>query len=64
MSSYRPRSWAASLVWFAIAVLAVCAALQLAAQLLLQALPVLLPTAGVIVIGFFAWRYYNRPRGW
>jgi hypothetical protein len=62
--NFGRRSWAASIVGFALAVLAACAALQWAAQLLLQALPVLLPAAGVVLLGFFAWRYYNRPRGW
>jgi len=60
----RPRSWAASILTFALAVLAACWALNLGAELLCEALPVLVPVAGVALAGYVAWRLYNRPRGW
>lgn len=62
--SEPPRSWGASIVSFAFAVLAASVALQLAAGFLLEALPVLAVVAGVMVIGWCVWRYYNRSRGW
>lgn len=59
-----PRSWTASIVSFAVTVLAVCLALKLAAEFLLDALPVLVPVA-VIASGIYAWRWWsNRTRGW
>ncbi len=62
--SSGPQSWAASILGFALAVLAACAALELAADLLRAALPVLLPAFGCIVLVGAAWHFYNRPRGW
>ena len=60
-----PRSWAASIVGFALAVLAACLALELAAEFLLAALPVLVPvalvTTGTVALGRWWW---NRPTGW
>ena len=60
-----PRSWAASILGFALMVLAACLALKLAAEFLLAALPVLVPvvlaTAGAIALGRWWW---NRPTGW
>lgn len=41
------RSWSASLLGFALTVLVACLALKLAAEFLLAALPVLLPTAAL-----------------
>lgn len=49
---------------FAVTVLAVCLALKLAAEFLLDALPVLVPV-GLIASGIYAWRWWsNRTRGW
>jgi hypothetical protein len=62
--SQRPRSWAVSIVGFSLAVLTACLALRLAARLLLDALPVLIPAAVVVLVSWFAWRYSQRPRGW
>jgi hypothetical protein len=60
-----PRSWSASIVGFALAVLAAAWALRLAATWLLAALPVLVPVAAVSVGGVAAWRWWSaRPRGW
>lgn len=64
MSSSNPRSWTSSLLGFAFAVVAVCVALNLAADLLLQALPILLLAIGVGVLGLVAWRAYSRRGGW
>ena len=61
----RPRSWTASIVGFALAVLVVCFALKLAASYLLAALPVLLPA--IVIAGTVAavWSWWSgRPRGW
>jgi hypothetical protein len=61
----QPQSWAASILGFALAVLAACLALKLAAEFLLAALPVLVPavivTTGVVALGRWWW---NRPTGW
>ncbi len=62
--NYGPRSWAASILGFSLAVLVACAALELAADLLLAALPVLLPAGGVALLAVALWRYYNRPGNW
>lgn len=63
--SGSPRSWAASIVGFAFAVLAACLALKLAAEYLLAALPVLLPTAAVAGGAALVWRWRSRrPPGW
>ncbi len=59
-----PRSWTASIVGFALLVLAVCWALNLAAALLREALPVLIPVAAVTLCGLGIWRWHSRPRGW
>ncbi len=60
-----PRSWAASIVGFCFAVLAACLALKLAAEFLLDALPVLLPAAAVVVGSALTWRWWrNRSGGW
>lgn len=64
MSSSSPRSWMSSLLGLAFAVLAACAALQLAADLLLAALPVLLPVAGACLLGLIGWRAYSRRGTW
>ena len=59
------RVWSARIVSFAFAVLAACLALRLAAEFLLQALPVLVPVAGVTLATVAAWRWHsNRPQGW
>lgn len=58
------RSWTASLWGFAVAVLAVCAALAMAAELLVDALPVLLPTLAVLCTATFLWRRYGRSDQW
>lgn len=63
--SQGPRSWAASIVGFALVVLAVCWALRVAADNLRAALPVLLPTAVIVASVAVAWRWWiNRPHGW
>jgi len=60
-----PRSWAASIVGFALAVLAACFALKLAADYLLAALPVLLPAGAGLFVAGIAWRWWaGRQRGW
>lgn len=64
MSPSSSRSWTASLLGLAFAVLAISAALQLAAELLLAALPILLPAAGFVLLGLLAWRAYSRRGTW
>ncbi len=59
-----PRSWAASIVGFALMVLAAAYALHLAADLLREALPVLVPVGLVVLIGVGIWQWRTRPRGW
>ena len=59
-----PRSWTASIVGFALAVLAAAYALNMAADLLRQALPVLVPVAIVVVLGIGLWQWRSRTRGW
>lgn len=49
---------------FALAVLAAAYALNLAADLLRQALPVLIPAAVLVVIGIGLWQWRSRSRGW
>ncbi len=58
------RSLAASIVSFALAVLAAAVALHTAADLLRAALPVLTPVGVMTLVGVVAWRWYTRPRGW
>jgi hypothetical protein len=58
------RSWTASIVGFALAVLAVAYALNVAADLLRQALPVLIPVAVLVGIGIGLWQWRSRTRGW
>ena len=61
----NPRqSWAASIVGFALAVLAAAYALSVAADLLRQALPVLIPTAVLVLVGIGLWHWRSRSRGW
>ena len=48
----------------ALAVLVACYCLNRAASYLLQALPVLIPVAVVILIAIGLWRWYSRPRDW
>ena len=60
----QPRSWAASLVSFALALLAASVLLELAAEQLRAALPVLLMVAGLGVLGLIGWRLYRGPRNW
>lgn len=60
----HPRSWAAGIVSFALMVLAACAALRLAARLLLEALPVLVPAALLSVAAYVAWQWYRRSDHW
>lgn len=57
-------SWTASIVGFALAVLAVAYALNVAAALLRQALPVLLPVAVIVLIGIGLWQWRSWTRGW
>ncbi len=59
-----PRSWTASIVSCALLVLAVCWALNLAAELLREALPVLIPVATVVLCSYGLWRWQSRSRGW
>jgi Flp pilus assembly protein TadB len=62
---HEPRGWTASVVSFAFTVLAVCLALKLAAEWLLDALPVLLPALVVVLIAVVVWRWWSgRSRGW
>ncbi|MCF6743554.1 hypothetical protein E9529_04555 [Blastococcus sp. KM273128] len=58
------RSWAASIVGFALAVLAAAYALNVAAALLRQALPVLIPVAVIVLISIGLWQWRSRTRGW
>ncbi|RBY76890.1 hypothetical protein DQ239_11875 [Blastococcus sp. TF02-09] len=58
-----PRSWAASIVGFCFAVLAACLALNWAAELLREALPVLVPVGVTVLVGIGLWRW-RHPRGW
>lgn len=63
--SRGPRSWTASIVGFALAVLAAAVALNLAAQYLVAALPVLVPTAVVGGGAIVGWRWWSHRRdGW
>lgn len=63
--SQGPSSWTASIVGFALAVLAACLALKLAAEYLLDALPVLVPVLAVTGVAAAVGRWWwNRPRGW
>ena len=63
--SNGPLSWAASIVGFALAVLAACFALKLAADFLLSALPVLLPVGAGLLVASAAWRWWSHNRrGW
>lgn len=60
-----PRSWAAGIVSFALAVLAACWALNWAAELIREALPVLIPVAVVALVGTIAWRWWRtQNRSW
>lgn len=60
-----PRSWAAGIVSLALAVLAACLALSFAADLLREALPVLVPAAVVVVLMGGTWRWLrNRNQHW
>jgi hypothetical protein len=58
------RSWTANLWGFAFAVLAVCAVLAMAAELLVDALPVLLPALAMLCAATFLWRRYGRSNQW
>jgi uncharacterized membrane protein len=65
MSSSSAPSWLGRLVGACLAILASAVALKVAADLLLAALPVLLPTVvgGVLlVVGWRWWR--DHPPGW
>lgn len=66
--SQGPRSWAAGIVGFSLAVFAACYLLSLAADFLRHALPVLVPVGvviGVVVALLSAWRWWrSRYRGW
>jgi hypothetical protein len=59
-----PRSLATGIVSIALAVLIACYCLNLAADYLREALPVLIPVLIVVVIGIGIWHWYHRPRGW
>jgi hypothetical protein len=59
-----PRSWSASIVGFALAVLAAAVALNLAAGLLRDALPVLMPVGVVALSGLGIWRWHRHYHGW
>lgn len=60
-----PGDWTASIVRFAAAVLAAAIALNLAAQFLAPALPVLIPVGGGTALGIGAWRWWrHRHQGW
>lgn len=58
------RGWTASIVSFALTVLAVSLALRLAAEWLREALPVLVPVAIVVAVGIGLWQWRSRSRGW
>ncbi len=58
------RSLAASIVGFALAVLAAALALDMAADLLRAALPVFIPLGIAAIVAVGAWRWLTRPRGW
>jgi hypothetical protein len=60
----RPQSWGMSIVGFALAVLVACYCLNLAAQYLREALPVLIPAVVIVGIGIGIWHWYHRPHGW
>lgn len=65
MSNSSPRSWAANILGFALMVLAACAALKLAAEWLVQALPVLIPVALVLLVAYVGLQLWQRRRdGW
>ena len=57
-------SWTSSIVGFALAVLLACYCLNLAANYLRQALPVLIPAVVIAGIGIGIWHWYHRSRGW
>ena len=59
-----PSSWASSIVSLAVAVLVVCVVLSWAAQLLREALPVLLPASLVLLLAWAGWRVYRRSDRW
>ena len=52
-----------SIVGFALAVLVACYCLNLAAEYLREALPVLIPAVVIVGIGIGIWHWYHRPRG-
>lgn len=62
--SPQPRSWAASLLGFALAVLVACAALNWAAELLREALPVLVPVALVALAAYIFITYFWQRDRW
>jgi hypothetical protein len=49
---------------FALAVLVACYCLNVAANYLREALPVLIPVVVIAIIGIGIWHWYHRPRGW
>ncbi|SDN38670.1 hypothetical protein [Geodermatophilus sp. DSM 45219] len=61
--SKGPRSWAASITSFTFVVLAAAFALNVAAELLREALPVLVPVGVTVLVGIGLWRW-QHPRGW
>ncbi|MHB8448992.1 MAG: hypothetical protein ACYDAQ_00740 [Mycobacteriales bacterium] len=63
MNNQPPRSWAASALRIALLVLATCAALNIAARLLLAALPVLLPVGASLVALVVARRLWAKHHG-
>jgi MFS superfamily sulfate permease-like transporter len=60
----RSGSWVTSIVGFALAILVACYCLNLAAQYLREALPILILAVVIAVIGIGTWHWYHRPRGW
>lgn len=66
--SQGPRSWAASIVGFSLAVFAACYLLSRATDYLRHALPVLIPVGvvvGLVAVLLSAWRWWrSRSRGW
>lgn len=58
------RSWTASIVGFALAVLVAALAVHSTAELVLSALPVLLPIAGCVGLLLAGRWWSNRRGGW
>lgn len=62
--NHGPSSWATRILGFALTILVACAALKEATNLLLSALPVLVPALIVGLAGYVGWQYYRRSDRW